>query len=41
MAARLTEAVDGALRNDTDPDNYLRVKETLLAFILTLEVHAS
>ena len=40
VAARLTEAVDGALRNDTDPDNYLRVKETLLAFILTLEVRA-
>ena len=38
MADRLTEAVDGALRNDTDPDSYLRVKEALLAFILTLEV---
>ena len=38
MATRLTEAVDGALRNDIDPDSYLRVKETLLAFILTLEV---
>jgi hypothetical protein len=37
VAARLTEAVDGALRNDTDPDSYLRVKEALLAFILTLE----
>ena len=38
VAARLTDAVDGALRNDTDPDSYLRVKEALLAFILTLEV---
>ena len=38
VAARLTEAVDGALKNETDPDSYLRVKEALLAFILTLEV---
>jgi hypothetical protein len=40
VAARLTEAVDGALKSDTDPDSYLRVKVALLAFILTLEVHA-
>ncbi|KAF8270908.1 exocyst complex component sec15 subunit [Lactarius quietus] len=39
VTARLTEAVDGALRNDTDPDSYLRVKETLLAFLLTLEAY--
>ncbi len=32
------EAVDGGLKNEMDPDNYLRTKETLLAFILTLEV---
>ncbi|KAN0128553.1 Exocyst complex subunit Sec15-like domain containing protein [Lactarius tabidus] len=39
VAARLTEAVDGALKNDTDPDSYLRVKVALLAFILTLEAY--
>ena len=38
IAARIAEAVDGALRNETDPDSYLHVKETLIAFILTLEV---
>lgn len=38
IAARIAEAVDGALRNVTDPDSYLHVKETLIAFILTLEV---
>ncbi|KAH9002467.1 exocyst complex component sec15 subunit [Lactarius hatsudake] len=39
VATRLTEAVDGALKNETDPDSYLRVKEALLAFILTLEAY--
>ncbi|KAI0265860.1 exocyst complex component sec15 subunit [Gloeopeniophorella convolvens] len=39
LAARLTEAVDGALRNETDPDSYLRAKEALMAFILTLEAY--
>jgi hypothetical protein len=38
IATRIAEAVDGALRNVTDPDSYLHVKETLIAFILTLEV---
>jgi hypothetical protein len=38
IAARLAEAVDTALRNVTDPDSYLHAKETLIAFILTLEV---
>ena len=38
IAARIAEAVDGALRNVTDPDSYLFVKETLMAFIFTLEV---
>ncbi|KAH9998257.1 exocyst complex component sec15 subunit [Russula vinacea] len=38
IAARIAEAVDGALRNVTDPDSYLHVKETLIAFILTLEI---
>jgi len=39
IAARLSDAVDGALRNVTDPDSYLYAKETLIAFILTLEVY--
>ncbi|KAI0306856.1 exocyst complex component sec15 subunit [Multifurca ochricompacta] len=41
VAARLAEAVDEALRNETDPESYLRVKETLIAFILTLEKYAT
>lgn len=41
IAARLAEAVDAALRNVTDPDSYLHAKETLIAFILTLEVQTS
>ncbi|KAF8488489.1 exocyst complex component sec15 subunit [Russula emetica] len=39
IAVRIAEAVDGALRNVTDPDSYLHVKETLIAFILTLEAY--
>ncbi|KAI0250002.1 exocyst complex component sec15 subunit [Lactifluus subvellereus] len=39
ISMRLSEAVDGALQNETDPDSYLRVKETLIAFILTLEAY--
>jgi hypothetical protein len=39
IAARLSDAVDDALRNVTDPDSYLYAKETLIAFILTLEVY--
>ncbi|KAI0277345.1 exocyst complex component sec15 subunit [Russula aff. rugulosa BPL654] len=39
ISARIAEAVDGALRNVTDPDSYLYVKETLIAFILTLEAY--
>ena len=38
IATQLSEAVDGALQNKTDPDSHLHVKETLIAFILTLEV---
>jgi hypothetical protein len=38
IAARLADAVDVALRNVMDPDSYLHAKETLIAFILTLEV---
>ncbi|KAI9507508.1 exocyst complex component sec15 subunit [Russula earlei] len=39
IAARLAEAVDDVLRNVTDPDSYLHAKETLIAFILTLEAY--
>ncbi|KAH9985200.1 exocyst complex component sec15 subunit [Russula compacta] len=38
IATRLADAVDRALRNVTDPDSYLYVKETLIAFI-TLEAY--
>ncbi|KAH9972951.1 exocyst complex component sec15 subunit [Lactifluus volemus] len=39
IATRLSEAMEGALRNEAEPDSYLRVKEILLAFILTLETY--
>lgn len=35
---RLTTAIEDALRNQKDPDMFLRVKESLLSFIMTLEV---
>ncbi|KAF8897720.1 exocyst complex component, sec15 subunit [Infundibulicybe gibba] len=37
VVAGLTTAIDRALRNETDPDVYLRVKECLINFIVTLE----
>ncbi|KAF7332249.1 Rsec15 protein [Mycena kentingensis (nom. inval.)] len=37
LLARLTSAIDGALRTETDPDSFLSVKENLLSFINTLE----
>lgn len=39
IAVRIAETVDGALRNVTDLDSYLHVKETLIAFIFTLEAY--
>ena len=37
LVARLTTGVDEALRNEPDPDAFLRAKESLLSFIMTLE----
>ncbi|TFK43709.1 exocyst complex component, sec15 subunit [Crucibulum laeve] len=34
---RLTTAIDSSLRAETDPDAFLRVKESLLSFIMTLQ----
>jgi hypothetical protein len=41
LVKRLTVSVEDALRTETDPDTFLRVKETLIAFIMTLEVGRS
>lgn len=38
LVARLTGAVDYALKNESDPEGFLRAKEDLMAFIITLEV---
>ena len=35
---RLTQAIDLALKSETEPEKFLRTKESLLAFIMTLEV---
>ncbi|TFY62805.1 hypothetical protein EVG20_g6563 [Dentipellis fragilis] len=40
LVARLTNAVEYALKNESDPEGYLRVKENLMAFIMTLESYA-
>ncbi|KAF8826924.1 hypothetical protein HHX47_DHR5000634 [Lentinula edodes] len=38
VVSRLTVAVQSALRPETDPDSFLRVKECLIGFITTLEI---
>lgn len=38
LASGLAVALTNALRVETDPDEFLRVKELLLAFMMTLEV---
>lgn len=40
LVARLSRAVEDALRMEKDPDVFLRVKECLIAFIMTLEVNS-
>ncbi|KAH6915073.1 rsec15 [Coprinopsis sp. MPI-PUGE-AT-0042] len=37
LVSRLTIGVDEALRSEADPETFLRVKESLLSFIMTLE----
>ena len=41
VTSRLTSAIEQALSRETNPDVFLRTKETLLAFMLTLEVSLS
>ena len=38
LVLRLTTAVESALRTETDPEAFLRVKECLIGFMTTLEV---
>lgn len=38
LISRLSNAVEDALRNEKDPDTYLKVKEALLGSVMTLEV---
>ena len=38
LLGRLCLALDDALGTETDPEGYLRVKETLIGFIMTMEV---
>ncbi|KAI0068510.1 exocyst complex component sec15 subunit [Artomyces pyxidatus] len=40
LVERLTQAVEYALKNEADPESYLRVKEVLMAFIMTLESYS-
>lgn len=41
LVARLTVAIEGALQREKEPDTFLQVKESLLSFIMTLEVGQS
>jgi exocyst complex component 6 len=38
LMGRLCVGVESALRSETDPDVFLKVKECLIGFIMTLEV---
>lgn len=38
LLARVTTVVDTALKEETDADSFLRVKESLMGFVMTLEV---
>lgn len=40
VIGRLTQAIEQSLDRETDPDQFLLVKESLLSFITTLEVGA-
>ena len=40
LLGRLCLALDDALSTETDPEGYLRVKEALIGFIMTMEVSA-
>lgn len=38
LLTRLTTVVENALKKETDADSFLRVKESLMGFVMTLEV---
>lgn len=38
LVGRLCSTVERMLKNEMDADSYLRVKEALIAFVMTLEV---
>ena len=38
LVGRLCTTVERVLQNETDADSFLRVKESLIAFVMTLEV---
>ncbi|OJT10367.1 Exocyst complex component 6 [Trametes pubescens] len=40
LISRLSNAVEDALRNEKDPDTYLKVKEALLGSVMTLEAYS-
>jgi len=40
VVTRLTTAIEDALRREDDPEAFLRVKESLLSFIMTLESYS-
>ncbi|KAH9927182.1 exocyst complex component sec15 subunit [Epithele typhae] len=40
LISRLSNAVEYVLRNEKDPDTYLKVKEALLGFVMTLESYS-
>ncbi|KAI0723088.1 exocyst complex component sec15 subunit [Earliella scabrosa] len=40
LISRLSNAVEDVLRNEKDPDTYLKVKEALLGFVMTLESYS-
>ena len=39
LISRLSTAVEDVLGDENEPDIYLKVKEALLGFVMTLEVH--
>ncbi|KAJ3518083.1 hypothetical protein NLJ89_g99 [Agrocybe chaxingu] len=40
LVVRLTTAIESSLHAETDPEAFLRVKESLLSFIMTLETYS-
>ncbi|KAF9472959.1 exocyst complex component, sec15 subunit [Pholiota conissans] len=40
LASRLTTTIESSLHKETDPESFLKVKESLLTFIMTLETYS-